>query len=176
VSSRNPAPARSKGRRAQAVLLLCAAVLVVSARAAAAQSNTATQVLQLSVRPVMEIAVSGSPGPLVIDDAVPGQPVASVTDARTTYGLLANRTTRITASLDAALPEGTHLWVGLESTLGRSAGLVDLAAAGPALEVVRDIRQGREVGRRITYTFSADLARAGRFEGETRTVVFTILE
>ena len=156
-------------------VLLAVVAFALAGRTVAAQ-HTATQTVQLAVQPVMRISVSGSPGALVIDDVAPGASVSSVTDRSTRYGLVTNRNARNPASIAAPLPEGTQLHVGLDSGLGESAGMVDLSEATQAVTLVSGLRSGRDVDRRITYTFSADLDESGFFEGEARTVVFTILE
>ena len=157
---------------------LCAGLLFFGLTAPAhAQQSTATQSIRLGVKPVTQIALSGTGvANLVIDQAESGAPTASATDNTSTYSLLTNvDNVRIRASIDADVPAGTRLELGLASSLGNSNGPVDLSSAHEAVEVVSGIQRGREVQGAITYRFIADLSQAGEIEPSPRTITFTIV-
>lgn len=144
---------------------------------AQAQQSTATQSIRLGVKPVTQIALSGAGvAHLVIDQAEAGDQMASVTDNTSTYSLLTNvDNVRILASIDADVPAGTRLELGLASSLGNSIGPVDLSSAAEAVEVVSGIQRGQEVGGTVTYRFIADLSQVGELETTPRTITFTIV-
>src|ERR1043165_3393724 len=78
------------------------------------------------------LSVSGSPGALVINTAIAGQPPTSDNDAATTYTVKAqnkNKPLKITARLNAAMPPGVTLTVNMQAPGGAtSAGTVTLDA------------------------------------------------
>ena len=153
-----------------------ALLTLAAAPDASAQQNRASQTLTLTVKPIMQIGVSESNKALVLSDVAPDERVASVSDDNSTYSLFTNKNgAKILATLDAPLPRGTELRIKLDSTLGTSLGAVSLTSGRETLEVVRDIRQGREQNRPITYTFSADLEQVREME-VVRVVTLTVIE
>ena len=154
------------------VLALC---LVFLSNDALAQ--TANQTLSLSVVAVQQIAVSGNPGALTLNAvATIGLPnYTPATDASTSYSITQNAgVSRITAELDANMPANTTLQVNLASTLGTTAGTVDISnTAGSAANVVTAIANGADQNQTITYTFSGTTA-ATPFAG-TRVVTLTLV-
>ncbi len=160
------------------VTLTLAALSFVAFQAARAQSATATQTLNLAVSAVYKIATSGNPGALTITTGTAGtDALTSVSDAGTTYSITQNvgNTVKITGQLDASLPSGYTLQIGLASSKGTSAGTVDIsnATSGSALSLVTGIGTGADANKAITYTFSA-LASAGTLSSTSKTVTLTL--
>jgi hypothetical protein len=144
------------------VTLAClAALLLVCSRAAFAQT----------------IAVSGSPGILRISTAIAGSEPAAVTNSSTTYTVVtpaANRTYKITAQLNAAMPAGTTLtatFAAPNQATSMGAVVLDLVAR----DVVTAIRKNTNTTQMITYQFSATAA-AGVVVSSTRTVTLTVVQ
>ena len=143
-----------------------------------ASAQTATQAVSLSVSKVYKIAITGGTITLAINAGVAGtDALTPVSDATSRYAITQNNSaaTKITANLDAAMPKG-HLTIALVSSLGTTAGTVDITSAtsGSALNVVSAIAMGAETGKSITYTFSA-LASEGLFTA-AKTVTLTVID
>jgi hypothetical protein len=120
-------------------------------------------------------SVSGSPGSLVINTSIAGQPPTSDNDATSTYTVKAqnrNKPLKIMARLNAAMPPGVTLTIELQApTGGVSAGPVTLDATDR--ELVGSIDNTNAQTRSITYTLSATPA-AGVVTPQSRTVTFTL--
>jgi hypothetical protein len=146
--------------------------LLVSAHDARAQ--TATQVVQFQVNAVNQIAVTGSPAPMVINSATAGSAPTSVTTGGTSYAVTTNESNqKITASIDQLLPSGVTLEVSLAAPGGASsAGNVPLGTAGT--DVVTGISSTAAAALPITYRLSATPA-VQMSTPEARTVTFTIV-
>ena len=142
-------------------------------------SAQATQAVSLSVSKVYRIAITGAATiNMAISAGVAGtNALTPVTDATSTYAITQNNSaaTKVTANLDAAMPKG-HLTIALVSSLGTTAGTVDITSAtsGSALNVVSAIAMGAETGKSITYTFSAN-ASEGLFSA-AKTVTLTVID
>lgn len=135
----------------------------------------ATQTLTLAVIAMYKISVSSNTVSLRIEGGTAGNPaLQSVSDNATTYNMLQNSSAswKITANLDAALPQDFALSINLESSKGTSSGTVDISTTTP-VTVVTGTAKGADNNRRITYTFSA-LASAGTLASTTRVVTLTI--
>lgn len=121
------------------------------------------------------LSVSGSPGTLVVNTAIAGQPPTSDTDALTTYTVrAANRQQplKITGRLNAAMPPGVTLTVNMAPPGGAVAnGTVTLDAT--TRDLVGDITNTNAQTRSITYTLSATAA-AGVVPPQSRTVTLTL--
>ena len=121
------------------------------------------------------LSVSGSPGAMVINTAIAGQPPTNDTDAGTTYTVRAqnkNKPLKITARLNSAMPPGVSLTINLLApTGGISNGAVTLDATDR--ELVGSIDNTNAQTRSITYTLSATPA-AGVVTPQSRTVTFTL--
>jgi hypothetical protein len=143
------------------------------AAAGSASGQTATQVVQFSVNPVSQLAVSGNPAPLVISAAVAGQAPASTTGSTTTWAISTNELNqKIVASLDQSLPSGLNLEVTLAAPSGASSrGAVPLATAGA--DVVTGISTTASSALPITYRLSASVSAA--VVSATRTVTYTVV-
>ena len=153
------------------ILLAAFAIAAVMTQSAFAQA-TATQTVNLTVNSIYKLAVSGNPGALTISDMVVGATTASVSDATSNYSMTTNvASSRMTAQIDAALPAGLTLTIGLVGGNGTSAGTVDVSD-GTAKDVVTAIARGAASAQTITYGFTAD-ASAGAFTG-SRTVTLTL--
>lgn len=150
------------------IFLASTALLLASAGTAAAQ---ATQTASYEVQAINQISVAGSPS-LTINTATAGSAPTAVT-AGATYAITTNETNRkITAGLDAAMPDGVSLSMSLAAPTGAtSAGAVTLLTT--AQDVVTAISTLNESGLSITYGLSATAA-AGVVAAGTRTVTFTI--
>lgn len=109
--------------------------------------NTATQTIRIKVNPINKIAVSGDPGMLVITEG------SSVTDDSTTYTVTTNKTNqKITAAIDADMPEGLELKLFLEPPEGASAEEVVLSTS--PRDVVTKIDPVAASDMKISYTLS----------------------
>jgi hypothetical protein len=118
---------------------------------------TTTQNMKIEVRPVTKLVVSGDPGPFVIQHARGRASDMQVIDKSTSYSLLTNvDNTRIAVSIDRPMPEGTTLTIKLGSTLGASAGELDISAAVSPVDAVTHMRRGTDADQLIEYTFSID--------------------
>jgi len=139
---------------------LIAALLLIGSRAAIAQT----------------IAVSGNPGLLRIDNAVAGSEPIAVTNSITTYTVTTpapNRTYKVTAQLDAAMPAG----VTLTATFAAPAGATSIGPVAldlTARDVVTGILRNTNSTQGITYQLSATTA-AGVVTSTSRTVTLTII-
>lgn len=151
------------------ILLTSAALLLVSAHIACAQ--TATQTVSYQVAATNTISVSGSPS-LVINTATAGSAPTAAT-ASATYAITTNETNRkITATLDLAMPSGVTLGMSMAApTGGTSAGTVTLSTV--AQNMVTGISTLNQSGLAITYTLNATAA-AGVVPAGNRTVTLTI--
>lgn len=155
--------------------LTIAVFILVSSVTLKAQA-TATQSLLLEVKPVSKIAVSGNPGPLVINDAVAGGDLVSVSDNSTTYSLMTNlQSMKIVASINAPMPAGTRLMINLASSRGVSTGTVDLSHAVAPVDVVRGVNKGVEQNQPVTYIFAAN-PDVQHIPSDSRTITLTISE
>lgn len=122
------------------------------------------------------MSVTASPGTLRITTAVAGSPPTDVTETTTKYStntMLALSTSKITARLDAPLPDGTSLSVRLAAQSGAtSSGPVTLTTTNqtvvtgiPILATASNLQ--------ITYVLRATSA-AGAIPSSSRTVTLTI--
>jgi hypothetical protein len=123
-----------------------------------------------------QIALNGTPSPLVVAGAVAGAQPESVTDATTTYDVTNSSPTqsaRILARLDAPLPAGVTLEITLEAPPGAtSLGPVALTVADQPV-VVGVPPQGGGTGLRVTYRLTA-MVSAGVRGTESRQVILTL--
>lgn len=161
-------------KRVDVIVIVISSVFAIRA----AQSQSITQSVNVTVGAVYKISTSGNPVPLTITTGTAGlDALTSVFDNSTTYSITQNfgNTVKITAGLDAILPTGFTLTILLGSTKGTSAGTVDIsnAIAGSAPSVVTGINIGADANQGITYTFSA-LASVGTLTPTTRTVTLTL--
>lgn len=142
-------------------LLLAIALLLIGSRAVRAQS----------------IGVSGNPALLRISAAIAGSEPVSVTDASSTYTIStpnANRTYKITAQLNAAMPVGVTLTATLAAP-NRATSLGAISLDVVARDVVTGIPKNANTSRSITYQLTATVA-AGVVPVSTRIVTFTIVQ
>jgi hypothetical protein len=143
-----------------ATSFLIAGLLVGSARAAA-----------------QTIALSGPPAAMKITTAVPGSQPTAITDALTTYTVTtpaANKTYKITASLNANMPANVTLVATLAAPAGgTSQGPKTLTTV--AQDMVLGIPKNTSATPMITYTLSATVL-AGVITSTNRTVNYTIVQ
>lgn len=136
--------------------------------------SSVSQTLTIEVKPITQLVVSGSPNPLVINDAVAGSELTSVTDNNTKYSVTTNvDNMKIVASISDLMPAGTRLMLNLASTKGVSRGTVDISGALSPVEVVSGLGKGNEVDQSINYIFAAN-ASAGRVTTQSRTITLTL--
>jgi len=134
-----------------------------------ATAQTATQTFNLAVSSIYKIAVSGNPGAMTINDAVPGSDPTPVTDNSTTYSITHNDAdgAKITASLAPALAAGYTLEIALNG-----GAAVDISTA--TQDAVANVARGASAGNSIEYTFSATSA-AGPMAATSETVTLTVV-
>jgi len=162
----------------KSIAILAVAILsLVFVQSSFAQA-TANQTVSLAVSAVYKIAVSGNPGAMTVTTGTAGtDALTSVSDASTQYSITQNvaGTVKITANLDAAMAAGYTLQMGLASTKGTSAGLVDISATSPgsAVNVVSNIALGADANQTISYDFSAN-ASAGTLASTNKVVTLTL--
>jgi len=122
------------------------------------------------------LAVSGNPSALKITAAVAGSQPTSVSNSSTTYTITTpnpNRTYKMTAQLDAAMPTGVTLTGTFAAPPGAtSVGAVSLDVT--ARDVVTGIPRGTNSTPGITYQLSATV-NAGVVTSTSRTVTLTIV-
>ena len=136
--------------------------------------SSVVQTLNIEVKPITKIAVSGNPGALYITDASAGSDVLSVSDNNSNYSMMTNLDNmKIVASIDNPMPEGTRLMMKLESSKGSSSGLVDVSNAMSPVEVVTALGKGSDLNQSITYTFAAN-ASIGQINVDSRVVTLTL--
>lgn len=143
-------------------LILAIAVLVLSARAAFAQTLT----------------TAGSPGMLRISSAIAGSQPVAVSMAGGTYTVTTpapNRQYAITAQLNANMPAGVTLTVTLAAPGQGSVSLGAVALDVTARNVVTGIKKNMNATQSITYQLSATTA-AGVVPLSSRNVTLTIIQ
>jgi len=142
--------------------------------ALAQTGSSVVQTLNIEVKPITKIAVSGNPGALYITDASAGSDVLSVSDNNSNYSMMTNLDNmKIVASINNPMPEGTRLMMKLESSKGSSSGLVDVSNAMSPVEVVTALGKGSDLNQSITYTFAAN-ASIGQINVDSRVVTLTL--
>jgi hypothetical protein len=139
-----------------------------------AGAQTATQVVRFQVGAVNQIAVSGSPAPMIVSSAAPGSAPTPVVVVGTSYAITTNEPNKkITASIDQAMPLGITLEVTLAPPGGASsAGSVSLNTA--AADVVTGISTLNASSLPITYRLSVSTGTVVGASGD-RTVTFTVV-
>lgn len=141
-------------------LLAATALLLTGSRAAVAQL----------------MWTSGSPGLMRINSAVAGSQPIPVVNAATTYTLYtpnANRTYKMTARLNANMPNGVTLTATFDAVPGAtSVGPVALNSTDR--DIVVNIPRNTFASRTITYQLAA-LVTAGVIPSSTRTVTITLV-
>jgi hypothetical protein len=136
------------------------------------QAQTATQTVTFRVVPISRIAVSAPAGPIVVSTANPGSAPTSASMGGTSYAISTNETNqKITAALDAPMPNGVSLAISLAAPAGAaSVGSTTLSTA--SADVVTGISTVSAASLPIVYTLSA--ASNASVAPGTRTVTFTI--
>lgn len=142
--------------------------------AGSTHAQTATQIVRIQVNAINQLAVSGSPAPMIINTATAGSAPSPVTVSGTSYAVTTNESNKkISASVDQALPAGVLLEVTLDAPDGASsAGAVALNTA--AADVVTGISSISASSLPITYRLSAT-ADVQMNAPQTRTITFTIV-
>jgi len=81
---------------------LLAAILILGAGGVAMASDTTGQTVTYEIQAINELAVSGSPDALIVNEAVAGAAPTAVSNTATTYDITTNQTTRkITGAIKA---------------------------------------------------------------------------
>jgi hypothetical protein len=136
-------------------------------------SAQATQSVTFQVDAINKISVSGDPGSLAINTAVAGSAPTSVSDASTTWAVTTNQTnSKVTAAIDAAMPTGVTLSLGMQNPTGATSTTVSLGTVDA--DAVTGITKLNESGKVVTYTLAATSA-AGVVSSISRTVTLTIV-
>lgn len=145
----------------------------MAALPAAAAAQSATQTVRFQVNAVNQIAVSGSPAPLVVSTANAGSEPTSATSTGTSYAITTNETNqKITASIDQPMPAGVSLAISLGAPSGASsAGSVPLGTSGA--DLVTGISSTAASALPIAYTLNASTQ--AQIGPTSRTVTFTIV-
>ena len=160
--------------RAPFIRLSLAICLLIPLVALAQTGSSVVQTLNIEVKPITKIAVSGNPGALYITDASAGSDVLTVSDNNSNYSMMTNLDNmKIVASINNPMPEGTRLMMKLESSKGSSSGLVDVSNAMSPVEVVTALGKGSDLNQSITYTFAAN-ASIGQLNVDSRVVTLTL--
>ncbi|MEK6650010.1 MAG: hypothetical protein AABY75_03480 [Bacteroidota bacterium] len=156
---------------------LTALFLLAGVVCAHAQHGTsATQTLNLTVKPIAVFAVSGNPQPLIITAADAGGGIQSAEDHTTRFTMTTNSTgQKIVVSINAPMPAGTHLMLQLGHGTGISSGAVDLSSALTPVDAVTGLRPGLSTDQEIMYTFLAN-ASAGPVAPQSRTITYTVTD
>jgi|GEM_PF-845891 len=136
--------------------------------------SSAQQVLTFEVKPITSIKVSASPQPMIVDRNELGSGTVSLQDDNTRYSILTNQhNTKIVASIDDPMPEGTRLLLAAGSSIGTSNGTVDLSDATAPVEMVSGIKRGIDRNQYLSYVLVAD-ASVQRLDRQSRLVTLTI--
>lgn len=146
-----------------------AAVLALTAFTGDVSAQTAT--VTYEVKGIQEMALSGNPAALLIDNATKLK--NGVTDATTTWDATSNMTgTKVSAAINTAMPTGLTLTVNLAAPAGAtSAGAVSLGTV--AADLVTGITKVQASGLTATYGLTAT-ASAGVVASATKTLTYTI--
>ena len=155
--------------------MLAIGVAVAALNAATkADAQTATQLVRFQVNAINQIAVSGSPAPLIISSATAGSAPVSATANGSSYSITTNETNqKITASIDQALPSGVTLDITLAAPAGAaSVGLVPLSTSDA--DLVTGISSTAASALPIVYRLSAT-PNVQMAAPAARTVTFTIV-
>jgi len=136
--------------------------------------SSVTQSVTIEVKPITRLAVTGNPNPLIINDAVPGSNLSSVSDENTKYSLTTNLDNmKIVASISDRMPGGTKLMVRLSSSKAASTGLVDVSDALSPVDVVTGLSKASDMNQAISYTFAAN-SDVDEIPTQTRVVTLTL--
>lgn len=154
-----------------------AALLLAGVACAYAQYGaSATQTLNLTVKPIAVFAVSGDPQPLMITAADAGGGLLSAEDHTTRFTLMTNSTgQKIVVSINAPMPAGTRLLLRLGQGTGVSNGSVDVSSAVAPVDAVTGLQPGLSTDQEIVYTFLAE-ASAGPVSPQSRFLTFTVTD
>jgi hypothetical protein len=150
---------------------ILATTLALALGASTAAAQTAAQTVTFQVDAINQIAFAGSPS-LVINTATAGSDPTSAT-AGASWGVTTNQSnSKITASINSAMPANVTLLTDLVAPTGAtSAGAQSLGTV--AVDVVTGITRVAQGALGVTYTLSATPA-AGVVASTTRTVTYTI--
>jgi hypothetical protein len=135
-------------------------------------AQTATQTVTFQVDAINQISVSGTPS-LTINAASAGSAPTAASTTGLTWAITSNQTgSKVTASINSAMPTGVTLSVTMGAPGGAtSAGAKQLGTS--AVDVVTGITKVMATGLSLGYSLDATAA-AGVVTSTTRTVTFTI--
>lgn len=154
-------------------LLAAIPAAALLAAATAGDARAQTQTVTFEVQAINQMSVSGNPGALVISAATAGSAPTPVTDASTTWAITTNQTgTKVTGSLDQAMPAGVTLSVELQAPTNATSSPVALGTT--AADLVTGISKLNASGRSVTYQLTATSA-AGVIANANRTVTYTVV-
>jgi hypothetical protein len=138
-------------------------------------ATQSTQTVSFQVAGIDAISTNGDNVSLVINSAVAGSDLTSVTDSSTTYSITTNGVSKkITGSLSDDMPANTSLMVNLAAPNGANS-LGSVALTKNPKDLVNGISKIAADRKTITYTFNASVA-AGVINATTRKVTLTIVD
>lgn len=150
--------------------ILAALAMMTVASTASAQN---TQLVNIAVNAISQVAVTGGPQSLTISTAVAGNALTDAT-ASVTWAVTTNQTNqKLTASIDQNMPAGLTLQVQAEAPLGGGLSTGPNALSTTAADLVSGFSQLAESGLDLTYTLAASLTAA--VGSMNRTVTYTII-
>lgn len=154
------------------VLFTLTVAALVAGIAVDASAQTTAEVTY-EVQAINEFGIAANTATLTISGATAGSAPDDATSS-TTWVITTNQTdTKITGSIDLAMPTGVTLKAALGAPAGAtSAGVVTLGTVGS--DLVTGITKLNESGLDLAYTLSATAA-AGVVASDTRTVTYTVV-
>lgn len=136
-------------------------------------SSSATATVTWTIDPISILSISGNPAPYVVNAAIAGAHPTCAADHFTTYAVTTNSSDqKITALLDADLPDGISIGVFLQAPEGATTmGTVELSSAPQNL--VTGISNVAQSDLAITYNMSVS-ALAAPASTASRTITYII--
>jgi hypothetical protein len=168
-SFNNTFPMISGSSFARKAVLATALSLALGAPAFA--QTTATTTATFEVTAINEISLSGTAPVLTINAAVAGV-APTPTTASQTYAVTTNETAKISAALDAAMPDGLTLTAAMAAPTGATS-LSAVALTTTGQDLVTGISKLNEAGLALTYGLAATSA-AGVVGSSNRVITYTI--
>ncbi len=136
-------------------------------------ATTATATITYSVESIDTIAISGNPGPLVVNTATAGSDPSTAIDNSTTFAVTTNNDSRnITCAVSSSMPTGVSLGINMDAPTGAtSMGYIDMTTT-PVI-VVSGISNVAQASLGISYILEATV-NAAQVSSATNIVTFTI--
>ncbi|MCH9630104.1 MAG: hypothetical protein S4CHLAM37_00970 [Chlamydiia bacterium] len=141
-------------------------------------TDTATEVLNLQINAINEIAITGSVGTLAITDATPGLTLFSVTSSSINYAYTSNdgKSKKVMGSIDIIMPSSTTLYANASAPASGGLSLGEVALGTLDINLVTGIPANtKDTGVSLYYKFEAS-TQAGTISEFSRTVTLTLLD